>query len=78
MPGRVHATVKLACIPVCAVRVVLGILCVAHKLAPNALVLWSHFGKNCYTCRGSYCYAVRLPHKIYRRYTSLQILVRCS
>jgi len=35
--------------------------CVAHKLAPNALVFWSHFGKNCYTCRGSYCYAVRLP-----------------
>lgn len=53
-------------------------LCVAHKVAPNALVFWSHFGKNCYTCCGSYCYAVRLLHKIYRRYTSLQVLVQCS
>jgi hypothetical protein len=51
-----------------AVRVVLVYLTTQTcTTCISVLVSWE---KNCYTCCGSYCYAVRLPHKIYRRYTS--------
>jgi len=70
MSGRVHETVKIACVQDCAFRVVLVYLMWHTNLHQMHKCFGLTSEKNGCTYRGSYCYAFRLPHKIYRRCTS--------